>query len=72
VFANIVNVRFSNLIVRLQFMYLVNFNNISATGAVDLPSSARMMLENLDQALADGGIHSLKSADGHLNSSQLV
>jgi hypothetical protein len=53
-------------------LYFVNFNNISATGVVDLPLSARMLLENLDQALADGGVPARKSAHGKVNAAQLV
>jgi hypothetical protein len=60
------------LLLVLQFMYHINFNDISSSGVVDLPMSARMMLDEMDQALADGGHPSRKSAHGTANIAQIV
>jgi hypothetical protein len=49
-----------------QILYAINFNDISASGVVDLPLSAKMLLEEMDQALADGGITTRKPATSNL------
>ncbi len=40
----------------LQWMYKTNFRDISSTGVVVLPESAKLLALELNKAMAEGGI----------------
>jgi hypothetical protein len=40
-------------VLTFKWMYKVNFNNITKSGAVELPESAKKLRADLDEAIAD-------------------